>query len=163
LLALEEGMGRVIVVMKPTSGKNALSDVIMGVSIVNRDGGGADGGGEGKEDDESTSEGGQHDASRGGARKGAMKGEDDLLSVGHKTSVSCNFRNRTYRSQSGTPHFIFPFPSRLRLALARRHHHVATKVTIRELLGSNAAIETMGYYSTISNIENIESRQVRPH
>ena len=114
-------MSRVIVVMKPTSGKNALSDVIMGVSIVNRDGGGADGGGEGKEDDESTSEGGQHDASRGSARKGAMKGEDDLLSVGYKTSVSCNFRNRTYRSQSGTPHFIFPFPSRVRLALARRH------------------------------------------
>lgn len=114
-------MGRVIVVMKPTSGKNAFSDVIMGVSIVRRDGGSADRGGEGKEDDESTSKRGQHDACRGGARKGDMKGEDDLLSVGYKTSVSCNFRIRTYRSQSGTAYFIFPFPSRVPLALAPRH------------------------------------------
>ena len=77
-LTLEEGMGSVIVVLIPTFGKNASSDVVM----ARRDGAGMDGGGKGEDardddrDDASTSKRGGHDAGGEVACKGAMTSED---------------------------------------------------------------------------------------
>jgi hypothetical protein len=59
-------MDRVIVVMIPTFGKNALRDVIIDIIVIRRDGGGVDGGGEGEKEKERTSKRGKHDAGRGG-------------------------------------------------------------------------------------------------
>ena len=70
-------MGNVIVVLIPTIGKNASSDVVM----ARRDGAGLDGGGKGEDDhdrdrdDTSTSKRGEHDAGGEAACQGTMTSE----------------------------------------------------------------------------------------